>query len=84
MISGARVRHEVVEGVGPDGLPAERHRDGGVVGEELGRDSIKSRKTSPTKKMSRKINDPIFQYDTDIFGYSDTVYSDTPLTMAVW
>ena len=27
--------HEVVERVGPDGLPSEWHRDGGVVGEEL-------------------------------------------------
>ena len=35
MVAGALVRHEVVEGVGPDGLPVEGHRDGGVVGEEL-------------------------------------------------
>ena len=35
MVARTLVRHEVVECVGPNGLPAEGHSDGRVVGEEL-------------------------------------------------
>ncbi len=43
LVAVALVRHEVVQGVGPDGDAGERGHDGGVVGEELVRHHLELR-----------------------------------------